>query len=145
VTAIDHRIGVPAALVFTVPGPCVPWMRAGSEGRARFTPKKQRVYQAHVAWCATAARAAARAYPQTSSKATRYAVALEVYMPDARRRDIDNGLKTILDACQRILWPDDSQVRRAYVDETIDREHPRVVVTVGFLPDEAIESKGARR
>lgn len=134
-------LGVPSSLAFIVPGPVVPWMRTAAAHSddatakpKRVTPKKQRDYQKHVASCAQVARMlAGKRYPALVGKSARLATLLRVFVTDDRRRDADNMLKTVLDACTRILWPDDSQVRRIYIDVAIDRENPRVEVDVGIL------------
>lgn len=49
----------------------------------------------------------------TSEKLTgRLSVAVELYPPDNRRRDIDNSLKCLLDAITHAgVWEDDSQIK----------------------------------
>lgn len=40
-------------------------------------------------------------------------VAIELYPPDKRRRDIDNGMKALLDLITHAgVWVDDSQIKR---------------------------------
>jgi crossover junction endodeoxyribonuclease RusA len=112
---------------FTVPGPVVPWQRAASVGARRFTPAKQRQYQQLVRMHALAARPRG---PWLPSKASRYRVDVEAYLPDERRRDLDNIAKTILDALNGVLYLDDSQVTVLLVATHVDRERPRVEVRV---------------
>jgi crossover junction endodeoxyribonuclease RusA len=112
---------------FTVPGPVVPWQRAASVGARRFTPAKQRQYQANVRMHALAARPRG---PWLPSKHARYRVDVEAYLPDERRRDLDNVAKTILDALNGVLYLDDSQVTVLMVATHVDRERPRVEVHV---------------
>jgi len=47
----------------------------------------------------------------------RLAVDLKLHPPDARRRDVDNVLKALLDALTHAgVWSDDSQVKRLSVE-----------------------------
>ena len=112
---------------FVVPGPVVPWQRAASVGARRFTPAKQRAYQATVRYHALAARPRG---PWLPSKHARYRVDVEAYLPDERRRDLDNIAKTILDALNGVLYLDDSQITTLLVATHVDRERPRVEVHV---------------
>lgn len=64
--------------------------------------------------------------------ARRCRVTVNVYMPDARRRDVDNVLKASLDALSAArVYEDDSQIVRLTVERMgIDRDRPRLEVTV---------------
>lgn len=112
---------------FVVPGPVVPWQRAASVGARRFTPAKQRQYQQLVRFHALAARPRG---PWLPSKASRYRVDVEAYLPDERRRDLDNIAKTVLDALNGVLYLDDSQITTLLVATHVDRERPRVEVHI---------------
>jgi Holliday junction resolvase RusA-like endonuclease len=114
-------------VTFTVPGPVVPWQRASSVGTRRFTSTRQRGYQASVRMHALAARPRG---PWLPTKASRYRVDVEAYLPDERRRDLDNIAKTILDALNGVLYLDDSQITTLLVATHVDRERPRVEVRV---------------
>lgn len=61
-----------------------------------------------------------------------FSVRIGAYVPDARRRDLDNMLKASLDALTHTgLWEDDSQIKRLTIEHCgIDRENPRLEVTV---------------
>ena len=54
------------------------------------------------------------------------------YFPDARRRDADNVLKSVMDGMNGIAYRDDSQVTKATVTKAIDREHPRTEIEVTY-------------
>lgn len=114
-------------LTATIEGRCVPWMRAGGRGRQRYTPAEQREYQRYVR--AVVASARPRRWPLDM----RYALELVVYEPDARRRDLDNQAKTILDALNGTAWADDSSVDVLALSRRIDRERPRVEVTIAAM------------
>lgn len=59
-------------------------------------------------------------------------VTILCFMPDARRRDLDNVLKASLDAMQAArVFEDDAQIVKLTVERgPIDRARPRLEVTV---------------
>lgn len=57
-----------------------------------------------------------------------YRVVLRVYMDSARRCDVDNFCKPVLDALNDVMWLDDSQVQVVTCAKFVDRENPRVTV-----------------
>ncbi|MBP7748461.1 MAG: RusA family crossover junction endodeoxyribonuclease [Phycisphaerae bacterium] len=64
----------------------------------------------------------------------RLAVTVEVYPPDRRRRDIDNLLKAVLDACQHGgAFPDDSRIVWLLIHRTQVVRGGRVIVTIRDL------------
>lgn len=72
------------------------------------------------------------------------AVSVEVYPPDRRRRDIDNLLKAVLDACQHGgAFPDDGRIVWLLIHRAQTVPGGRVVVTIRDLsagqqpPDDA--------
>lgn len=62
-------------------------------------------------------------------------VRIMAFLPDARRRDLDNLLKASLDALTHAgVWRDDSQIKRLTIEHCgIDRENPRLEVGVSTL------------
>ncbi len=60
----------------------------------------------------------------------RLVVKIDAWMPNRLRRDIDNLLKALLDACTHAgLWGDDSQIHNlAIINRGLDRPNGRVVV-----------------
>jgi len=127
---------------FVVPGPVVPWQRAASVGTRRYTSAKQRSYQRTVRLIAQASRPRG---PWLPSKASRYRVDVDAYLPDERRRDLDNVAKTILDALNGVLYLDDSQVVTLLVATHIDRADPRVVVAVREVEREQVAPPKSRQ
>lgn len=117
------------ALTFTVPGPVVPWQRTASVGGRRLTPKRQRDYQGLVRRTAAqhilASRLVAGGWPLVE----RMSVSIFYVPHDRRRRDIDNVAKTIMDACNGVLWADDSQIDVLHVERVHDGD-PGVTVCV---------------
>ena len=59
-----------------------------------------------------------------------YSVKIEIYLPDRRRRDTDNVSKLVLDALTGVAWNDDAQVEDEDLRKSLDRENPRLVVTI---------------
>lgn len=114
-------------LSFVVPGPPVPKARARVVGVAAHifealcgrckriagnahavTPAKTRDYEKHVQTIAWAARTHHPAWPW-KDEATRYGIAIRVYRSrDAG--DLGNYEKTVEDALNGVLWPDDRRL-----------------------------------
>jgi Holliday junction resolvase RusA-like endonuclease len=112
-------------VVFTVPGPPVP------KGRPRmtraghaYTPARTVAYEKLVRVCATGAMGG------RDPIEGRVDVAIDLFMPDRRRADIDNLAKGILDAGNGVLWRDDSQITQLVLRRDVDPENPRAIVTV---------------
>lgn len=106
-------------LSFVVTGPPVPKERArvvstvnahGKRSTRGVTPSKTRAYEAHVAIIAAAARSHVPRWPW-QDKAARFGIAIRVYR-SRDSGDLDNYEKAIQDACDGVLWHDDSQIRR---------------------------------
>lgn len=59
-------------------------------------------------------------------------VSIRAFMPDARRRDLDNLLKASLDGLTHAgIWDDDSQIKKLTIEHCgIDRDNPRLEVEV---------------
>lgn len=81
--------------------------------------------------CALAAR------PDGWPTDARYSLTIIPHFPDLRRRDLDNLEKTVGDALNGIIWDDDSQIDEVYKRRHLDRENPRVEITITIInPDE---------
>jgi Holliday junction resolvase RusA-like endonuclease len=119
-------------IVFTVPGAPQGKGRARS-GRTKsgqvvhYTPAKTRSYEALVALAAHQAMAGRvpwpresflecwiRAFlaPPASWSARKRNQALSAYVCPTGKPDLDNIIKAVLDACNGILWVDDSSILR---------------------------------
>lgn len=55
---------------------------------------------------------------------------IDFYFPTAHRRDIDNYFKIVLDSLEGVVYEDDSQIQKMTVTKDIDRDNPRVEITV---------------
>lgn len=62
------------------------------------------------------------------------AVTIDLFWPDKRKHDIDNGLKFLLDSLSDILWYDDGQIEELHVKKHFDKASPRVEITVEATP-----------
>jgi len=60
-------------------------------------------------------------------------VKLYVYFGDMRRRDIDNTLKALLDGMNGVVFEDDSQVYRLYIQKGYDKSLPRTEVELEII------------
>ena len=94
-------------IVFVVSGPPVPKERPRLARNGRtYTPLRTLRYERSVR---DAARAAMVGLVRWST-GQRYSVAIEVRVSDARRRDLDNVAKSVLDGLNGLAWIDDCQV-----------------------------------
>lgn len=87
--------------------------------------REGRAYRQEVQWIIAAAR-------QQGFGRRQVHVSVAAYMPDARRRDIDNLWKAAGDALQASrVMDDDSQITRLLIEHRgIDRDRPRLEVTI---------------
>ena len=91
------------------------------------TPRRTRVYEGFVRLTSLAA---VRRIGWPFATDAPCLVKLVAYLPDLRRRDLDNIAKAILDACNGVVWADDSQVQLLSVQRELDRKRPRVEMRV---------------
>ena len=110
---------------FTVPGPPVPWERAGRVGSRYFTKPRTAAHKQKIAIAAMAAGV------RVIEKPGVVAVTMHFYLPRPKRgkykhpidrRDVDNLAKAVLDALNGLAWDDDGQVciltgRKSYDNE----------------------------
>lgn len=57
-------------------------------------------------------------------------LAVRLYFPDKRTRDIDNYHKLSLDALSGIVYEDDKQIQRMVIEKFIDKDNPRIEIEV---------------
>jgi len=61
-------------------------------------------------------------------------ICIDLFLPflptDKRKHDLDNYIKGILDACNNIIWVDDTQVWYIRARRYFDKENPRVNVEI---------------
>ena len=126
---------------FVVYGPPVPKARArvvrsngptGSNVRS-FTPGKSAEYETHVGMVAFAARSKVSKWPGLD-RSVRLGLSVRVFR-SREQGDLDNFVKSALDACNGVLWADDWQVRRfgeCFV-ESIAKKQERLEIDVWTL------------
>jgi len=109
---------------FVIPGQPVPKARPRFNGKTRcaFTPARTRQYERAVAILAKCAGAKPTLEPVH--------VRIALWFADARRRDLDNCIKTLTDGLNGIAYADDSQIIRLEATKSIDRTHPRAWVQI---------------
>lgn len=59
-------------------------------------------------------------------------VSLTLYRPQ-KRGDADNALKCLFDACNGLLWLDDSQIVEIHLWRKDDKANPRVELSVSLV------------
>lgn len=118
-------------LQFSVPGQPVPKgrPRLGAHG-STFTPSRTKHYEDAVKLLCRLAANQCRWRPTAD---LRYSVSLMFFTATARRKDIDNLTKAILDAMNHEAYKDDSQVDELHVYRRRDDTRPRVEVVVAVL------------
>lgn len=96
--------------------------RFNKNGRA-FTPKETRDHEALIAWHA---KAAMNRQPPLDGPVT---ARFRFVLPDRRRRDLDNLIKLAADACNEIVYFDDTQIHRIEATkETGDNPRTEIVI-----------------
>lgn len=114
-------------ITFTVSGAAVPKQRPRMSGRVAYTPKKTRDYEERVRNAfrssyygsvpvygkdvpVKACIEVVQAIPKSWSKTKHRKAANGEIAPVSRNGDIDNIAKSILDACNGLVYEDDAQV-----------------------------------
>lgn len=126
VSHVDRESIPSVSMSCTIPGPPQPQERARRDPRSGrwFTPRRTRQY------AATARQSAIAARPAGWPLDARYRVELDLHFGDRRRRDLDNVCKAVLDALNRTVWADDSQIVEIVLRGHVDREAPRAELMV---------------
>lgn len=114
--------------VVVLPGEPVIWARAQHRGRASYTDPRVRAWQTALACVAASAR------PKGWPLDALYRVTAVVTRSTRRRYDIDNAIKGALDACNGVLWKDDSQVWELHVEKRVWKTHPVFSMTAEVMP-----------
>lgn len=60
-------------------------------------------------------------------------VEIKIYFSDRRKRDWDNYHKLTMDSLTSIVWVDDSQIKKAYVQLFYDKMNPRTEIIVNSI------------
>jgi Holliday junction resolvase RusA-like endonuclease len=128
-------------LEFVVPGALVPKQRARQgKGGHWYTPPETRAYEQAISAYGTTTRLRHR-WP-TADASSEFEVTINLFLPDARARDVDNIAKSVLDGLNQNIWKDDRQVARLVVNRHVDRERPHTRVSIARLGQ--LSLRGAR-
>ena len=114
----------PARVHFAVTGTPRPKQSFRMGNGHGYQPERVKAWQSAVAW---EARAAMQGRGPLIGD---LAVTLDFYLPDRRRRDLDNLSKGTLDSCNGIVWDDDQQITTLLVNKFYGSSEPGVTVTV---------------
>ncbi|HJS17309.1 MAG TPA: RusA family crossover junction endodeoxyribonuclease [Anaerolineales bacterium] len=95
--------------------------------RGSFTPARVKAWQGDVSLCA---QLAMRQEGELEPMEGNLSVDLTFFLGNARRTDLDNLSKAILDAMNGVAWLDDKQVIRLTIHKFVCRERQGVVVHV---------------
>ncbi len=129
-------------IAFNVPGPPKPWQRAGRGAHGSFTQPETVAYQRAVRDAYALAVMRLGFIPLTTG---RFRVGVEVTYQDAKRRDLDNQIKSICDALNEVAWDDDSQIDDMQITRhDPSRTHPQTWIVIERLRDEPAKTKAPR-
>ena len=112
-------------ITFEIPGPPKPKDRPRFSGHA-YTTKATKDYE-HVV--TLSALAALVQHPGWDTSG-RFGIRVTFFMGDKRKRDLDNCLKSVTDALNKLLYKDDSQLDAISAYREYDKERPRSAVSV---------------
>lgn len=111
------------SITIRIPGPPVSWARPNGHGQ-RFTDKRVREYKKHVKACVLAS-------VRTPLPWEWFDVVALVTRDTRQRCDLDNAIKGVLDACNGLVWPDDSRISRLHIIRcTPDKAKAGIVLVV---------------
>ena len=116
-------------LRFTVDGAPRPKQSFKVGKAGGYTPARVKAWQNHVS--ARAREAIANNDPERRfPTANPVGVTMRFYLPDKRRRDLDNLSKAVADGMNGIVYFDDMQVAILHLAKSLDKDNPRVDVEV---------------
>lgn len=107
---------------FTVPGEPRPKERPRFGKRGVYTPRRTSAFERKVQFAALAAK--------LKRAVGHVAISLQFCLGNARRVDIDNLIKSVLDALNGIAWEDDAQITNLRAMKCVDRDDPRVWICI---------------
>ena len=114
-------------LEFFVEGNPVPKQSYRHSKHGGYQPKRVKDWQELVGWTACH-----RGTPLQGN----LQVDMQFYLGHKRRVDLDNLSKSVLDGMNGIVYEDDRQVVKLYLEKYYDKDRPGVMVTVKELVDE---------
>lgn len=143
---------------FRVPGPVQPWQRAGSRGRQKFTRPETAMYQNLVK---ITAKDAMKGKPPVLTGPVQAVMTFRFPIPESwpiwkkeaaanghlvhdKKPDADNLMKTIMDACNGIVYGDDCQVFRPTINKLFARGGDLFSSFLFTTPDNLIGTKSKK-
>lgn len=70
-----------------------------------------------------------------------YHLFVVAYFADRRPRDIDNVVKSVSDALNKVAFDDDNQVVRVSAEKRVDPSNPRTCVTVTWVGERVVKRR----
>ena len=114
----------------TISGSPVPKARARVVNGHAYTPAATLAYARRVTWAARETLAEYEPMARLSLWKAPLKITCWFYMPNKRRADLDNLQKAIFDACNGVVFNDDTQIVEAHAYKCVDRKNPRAVVEI---------------
>lgn len=112
---------------------------AVTRGGKVYTPSATKHAERLVAW------EIKKAFPRIEVNGQdAFRVELEFCLKSQRRRDLDNMTKLVLDACNKCVWKDDSQVEELEARLTRASVEPKTVIRIYSFPSSARQSRRKR-
>jgi Holliday junction resolvase RusA-like endonuclease len=94
-----------------------------------YTPKGTKAAQDAIAWAVRAARC--DLHPSEGD----FAVEVRFFTKTRQRRDLDNMVKLVMDACNHLVWIDDAQVTSIVASVERSAPRPRTELSIWVRPD----------
>jgi Holliday junction resolvase RusA-like endonuclease len=108
--------------------------RDGNGNVFAFTPPKTRAYEKVVQLCAIRSLNDWRVAEKLDwPSKNRFSIRIHFFMPDRHIRDLDNCVKSVTDALNKVVFDDDSQIDELYAVRDYDKAEPRTIVVVRVL------------
>ena len=121
---------------FVVAGPPQPKQRARSgKGNRHYTPAETVRYERAVKAVASLTR------PPSWRTDGEYHLFVVAYFADRRPRDVDNVVKSVSDALNKVAFDDDNQVVRVSAEKHMGDTVPRTEVTVTWMGERAVKAR----
>lgn len=125
---------------FTVLGPPQPKQRARKgKGNRHYTPAETVRYEDAVR--AIGSLRKPPGWPMDGE----YRLYVVAYFADRRPRDVDNVVKAVSDALNKVAFDDDNQVVKVSAEKRVDAGNPRTEVTVQWVGERAVNPRRRRK
>ena len=118
------RYGSPTSITFWVEGTPRPKQSFRYVEGGGYTSARIKAWQDTVGWMAR------QEYGSEEPMTGELKAVLMFYLPDKRRRDLDNLSKAVLDACEGIVYHDDNQIVDKHTMKSYSKDYSGVRVKV---------------